>query len=112
MAFPSDESEWLYLLKNYQTGLWKLNTETGEEILIIRDIDSSLHRSINVVNSGIYYVSDQGLIKFYAFVSQTTKTIDVGINLMVPVLSVSHDEKLLAFPHYDKKEASIFLLSN
>ncbi|WP_395374427.1 winged helix-turn-helix domain-containing protein [Marinicella sp. W31] len=112
MAFSSEDEDWLYLLKSHHDGLWKFNQETGEEILLVEAIDSGMHRSINITDEGVYYVSEKGLINFYRFASQKNTVLNIGMELIVPVLSVSHDEAHLAFPYYDKKETSIFLLSN
>ena len=111
MAFPAHQQGWLYLLKPYHDGLWKFNVENGQEELLLEAIDSGLHRSIHITEEGIYYVSDEDLIHFYRFISQKSIVLDIGMELIVPVLSVSYDEAHLAFPHYDKKETSIFLLS-
>ena len=112
MAFPGANEDELYLLKPYQAGLLTFNLITGEEQIIVPEINSALHRSIQVKPSGIYFVTKAGQIKKFDHSLQQTIDINVGAELMVPVLSVSNDERWFAFPYYNKVENSIYLLSH
>jgi len=111
MAFPSSDENELYILKHYQGGLVIHNRQTGQEDMLVENIKGELHRSIHVKQSGIYYVSNERQIKKYDFNTQQTIDIDIDTELMVPVLTVSDDEKWFAFPYYNKVENSIYILS-
>ncbi len=112
MAFPGSNDDELYFLKPHQTGLLTLNLLTEEEQVAVHEISSDLHRSIQVKASGIYYATKAGQISKYDYSSKQTVNINIGTELMVPVLSVSGDEKWFAFPYYNKIENSIYLLTH
>ncbi len=111
MAFPGVNKSELYILKPHQVGLYIYDMQTNKEQMLVESIKSELHRSIHVKPSGIYYASTEGQVKKYDFSSQQTIDIDIGIELMVPVLTVSDDETWFAYPYYNQVENSIYQLS-
>lgn len=55
-SFPSVDGKYIYLTKKNTSGIWKLNLETQQEHLIIKEVDRMNWRNWLVINNGIYYI--------------------------------------------------------
>jgi Tol biopolymer transport system component/DNA-binding winged helix-turn-helix (wHTH) protein len=117
-AFESPDGNFLYYVKEDQSGVWRMPVAGGEEVRILPLPTAEHWGDWALLNRGIYFVDGSGprpAINFYAFGSRKVTQVAQVDGLPPPGdpgFAVSPDEKRIVFSQVDRSAVGIMLVEN
>ena len=117
-AFESPDGRFLYYAKGLAVpGLWRVPTNGGEEIEVIRSLEAGYYGYWAVVESGIYYLdatAKPGIAFFNTTTHRTARVFDLE-NLparQAPGLTVSPDKGTILYTQVDALSSDVILVEH
>jgi Tol biopolymer transport system component/DNA-binding winged helix-turn-helix (wHTH) protein len=117
-AFESPDGRFLYYAKGLTVpGLWRVPTNGGEEIELIRSLEAGYWGYWAVVENGIYYLdttTKPGIAFFNITTHRTTRVFDLENRpaIQAPGLAVSSDKGTILYTQLDALSRDIILVEN
>lgn len=118
-AFESPDGRFLYYAKGMSVpGVWRIPTNGGEEVEIIRDLKAGHWGYWAVIENGIYYLdtatAKPGITFFNTTSHQTTRVFDLENRpaIQAPGLSVSSSKGTILYTQLDALSRDIMLVEN
>lgn len=117
-AFESPDGRSLYYAKDMTApGLWRIPTNGGEEVEIIRSLEAGHWGYWAVVDNGIYYLDTTvkpAIAFFDVNTRRTTRVFDLENRpaTQAPGLAVSADKKTILYTQLDALSRDIMLVEN
>jgi hypothetical protein len=117
-AFESPDGRFLYYAKGLAVpGLWRIPTNGGEEIELIRSLDAGYYGYWAVVEKGIYYLdatAKPGIAFFNTTTHRTRRVFDLENRpaRQAPGLAVSPDGGTILYTQLDALNSDIILVEN
>ena len=116
--YESSDGRYLYYWKFTGAGVWRISTQGGPEQFIPALTGYRSTRYFDVAKDGIYFVPNRRepyMIQFFDFAnSRVSDVAEIHRGLVVgtPGLSVSPDEKWVAYAQVDYNSTDIFLVDH
>ena len=117
-AFESTDGRFLYYAKGMTVpGLWRIPTNGGEEVEIIRSLEAGHWGYWAVVENGIYYLdttAKPGIVFLDVNTSHTTRVFDLENRpaTQAPGLAVSSTNGTILYTQLDALSSDIMLVEN
>jgi Tol biopolymer transport system component/DNA-binding winged helix-turn-helix (wHTH) protein len=117
-AFESPDGRFLYYAKGLAVpGLWRIPTNGGEEIELIRSLEAGYYGYWAVVENGIYYLDTMakpGIAFFSTTTHLTTRVFDLENRpaRQAPGLAVSPDKRTILYTQLDALNSDVILVDN
>jgi hypothetical protein len=118
-AFESTDGRFLYYAKGLGVpGLWRIPTNGGEEVEIIRSLEAGHWGYWAVVENGIYYLDTTtkkpGIAFFNTISHHTTRVFDLENRpaIQAPGLTVSSSKGTILYTQLDALSRDIMLVEN
>jgi Tol biopolymer transport system component/DNA-binding winged helix-turn-helix (wHTH) protein len=117
-AFESPDGRFLYYAKGLAVpGLWRIPTNGGEEIELIRSLEAGYYGYWAVVENGIYYLDTMakpGIAFFNTTTHRTTRVFDLENRpaRQAPGLAVSPDKRTILYTQLDALNSDVILVDN
>ncbi len=116
--YESPDGRYIYFWKYQGEGVWRVNSQGGQEEPVPALAGYQHTRYFDVANAGIYFVAHQDAprtIQFFSFMTGKISPVGEIDRLMIsgtPGLSVSPDEKWIAYAQVDYGSTDIFMVEN
>jgi dipeptidyl aminopeptidase/acylaminoacyl peptidase len=117
-AFESSDGKFLYYAKGMTLpGLWRMATDGGEEVEVVRSLEAGYWGYWAVVDKGIYYLDTTAkpAIAFLDFgTRRVTRVFDIENRpaRQAPGLAVSSDKQTILYTQLDTLSRDIMLVEN
>jgi hypothetical protein len=117
-AFESPDGRFLYYAKGPGVpGLWRISTNGGEEMELMRSLEAGYWGYWAVVENGIYYLDMTGkpAIHFFNLAThQIARVFDLESRPAreAPGLAISPDKKTILYTQLDALNSDIILVEN
>jgi Tol biopolymer transport system component/DNA-binding winged helix-turn-helix (wHTH) protein len=117
-AFESPDGRFLYYAKGLAVpGLWRIPTNGGEEIELIRSLEAGYYGYWAVVENGIYYLdttAKPGIAFFNTTTHRTTRLFDLENRpaRQAPGLAVSPEKRTILYTQLDALTSDVILVDN
>ena len=117
-AFESTDGRFLYYAKGMTVpGLWRIPTNGGEEVEIIRSLEAGHWGYWAVVENGIYYLdttAKPGIVFLDVNTSHTTRVFDLENRpaTQAPGLAVSSTNGTILYTQLDALSRDLMLVEN
>jgi Tol biopolymer transport system component len=117
-GFESPDGRFFYYAKGLTIpGLWRIPTNGGDEVELIRSLEAGLWGYWAVVENGIYYLDSTtkpGIAFFDISTHHTTRVFDLENRpaRQAPGLAISPDKRTILYTQWDASDSDIVLVEN